>query len=139
MPGLNRVNSFGRPNPNQDRGANDVANEREECADDDQNNAARNFEGIKFAKEKRDHQRGLERTNTATSFLDPDKAAAEFDHISVLKRGNARELQEDDIDRGDDAHQVLNHDLLDSHGPRHSDEKKQNRKGKVIQPTAAAD
>src|SRR5207248_11243101 len=115
-----------------------IANEREQRPDDDQNNASRYCEGVKFAEKERNHQRCLNRADPAAGFFDSDKASADLDDIAMLKSGDTGQLQKCYVDGGYNSHQILDDDLFDPDRPRHGDQKKQNRKSKMAQPSAAA-
>ena len=138
MPRLDGVRAALRADPNQNRRANDITNEREQSAGDDEQNTPFYGEGVKLAEKQRNHERSLKRTHTAAGFFDSNQAGTDFDDIAMLESRSSRDVEERNIDRADGAHEVLHDNLLSTHRPRDGDEKKEKGESKMTQPGRAA-
>ena len=138
MPAADRSDAVAGGDFTEEKSAPDVAEERDHRAGDDEQHALRKSHPIKRPEKKRDHECRLERADAGAGVIDSDLAGAELDHISVLHRERADEIQQPDRDRGVGAHQMLDDELLELHRPGHGDEEEQNRESEVTQRRRAA-
>src|SRR6266513_4707396 len=131
MPLFNRSSATMRADPHQNGGAHEIADKSEDAAGDNKKDAAPQVERVKFAEEKRDHQRRLQRADAAAGLFDSDKARANLDDIAVLKCGSTSDVQHENINCRNRAHETLRDNLFCLHRPGHGHKKKQKRESEM--------
>jgi hypothetical protein len=100
-------NSFGGSDGSEQKGSANVEHESQREAGEHADDPAQNGKGVEFAEEQGNHEGGLNRTDAAASFVNPDDPGADLDDIAMLRSGDAAKSEEFDGGRRVPTHQGL--------------------------------
>jgi hypothetical protein len=91
MHGLHIIKAVARGRPDEKEGTADVAQQSGDESEDEQQQSAAHRKSVQFAQKEADEKCCLQRSDSATGFIDADEPGTDLNDISLLNCRNAQE------------------------------------------------